>query len=293
MCPALHPRRCVCRPRGASVTGRRSGSPLGFSRNGPRSSSILARYARFAGARIRLTQYIGPRFIPRSAFRAARGHGPAGQRVGETWAAVMSSVSCSRRTMRARCRRDFTEETGSLRIWATSSLRALDVAQDHHRPVVGREQVDGPSHEGLGLPGEQTILGGGGPVGEQERALSRPVTVLLEGRQVVLEAHLELVAFAATAQQGGVGRHPVEPGPQRGPLLERADLLEEGEEHVLHHLLGVRLASRDAERHPVDPGGVALHQHLQGAGVPAAKTGDELRFGRGRPRLALMHRSAP
>src|SRR5260370_2435638 len=46
------------------------------------------------------------------------------QRHGAAWAADMARVSCSRRAIRARCRRDFTDETGSVKISALPSFES-------------------------------------------------------------------------------------------------------------------------------------------------------------------------
>jgi hypothetical protein len=123
------------------------------------------------------------------------------------------------------------------------------------------------------------------PVGEKERALPGPVPVVAEGRELVLQAHLQIQALAAPADQRRIGGHPVEPRAERGPLLECGDLLEKREKHVLYHFLGVRLAPGDPERHAVDPRRVPLHEDLQRAGVPPPQTCDQLGFRRRRARL--------
>jgi hypothetical protein len=68
----------------------------------------------------------------------------------------------------------------------------LDVAQQDDRPVVRRQQIDGPADVGVELAGEHLVLSAGRPVGEQEGALPRPVPVVLEARELVFEAHLQL-----------------------------------------------------------------------------------------------------
>src|SRR5439155_25491835 len=96
----------------------------------------------------------------------------------------------------------------------------LDVPERHDRPVALGQGVERPLQYPARLAREELALGILRPVGEEIGAVALPVTVRLEGRQVLLERGLELAALAPSFVQRRVRGDPVDPAPEGRALLE-------------------------------------------------------------------------
>ena len=87
---------------------------------------------------------------------------------------------------------------------------------------------------------------------------------------MVLEEDFPVGPLASPLDQRGVRGDPIDPGAERRPALEAADLAEQGQEDVLDDFLGVGLVAGDAVGETVHPGSEALHQALERGLLPAA-----------------------
>src|SRR6266545_7204746 len=106
----------------------------------------------------------------------------------------------------------------------------LDFPQDQHGPIGLGQLINGAREDAARLTVEELRFGSPGPVGQQIRAVTFPVAVFFEGREVFLEPHLELGPLAAPLEQGRIGRHAVYPGAEGRAPLEAVDLARQGEE---------------------------------------------------------------
>ncbi len=101
------------------------------------------------------------------------------------------------------------------------------------------------------------------------------MAVFLEGRQVILEADLELSSLPPAGDQGRIGGDTVDPGAQSSPAIKAIDPGREGQEDVLHDFLGIGLGARDGTGHPVDARGMAGHERFQRRHVALAQALDQ------------------
>src|SRR6266545_387659 len=157
----------------------------------------------------------------------------------------------------------------------------LHVPEHEERAVVFREPVEGRLEDLPRLAREQLVLRGVGPIRQHPGPVSFAMAVGEEGRQAILQADLQLAALAPALDERGIGRDPIEPGPESRPSLEGIDLPEKGQERVLHDLFGLRVVARDPEGHTVEAGAVALHQRFERRVVPRPQARDQRDVGGG------------
>lgn len=107
--------------------------------------------------------------------------------------------------------------------------------------------------------------------------------LLVEHGQEGIERHLRARAPRPQAVVCRVRGDAVEPGRERGFVLERADLLHEGHQHVLRDFLGVPLIGEQPAGDTVDPRAVPLHEQLDRTRLPAGEPPDQLLVARSEP----------
>ena len=84
-------------------------------------------------------------------------------------------------------------------------------------------------------------------------------------------------AVGAQHAQAPIGRDLVEPGPERGPLAELAEVTPGGHEGLLECVLGVLQGSQDAVAVHLQLAGVALDQVAERVVVAGPSPGDQVR----------------
>src|SRR5215831_690440 len=101
------------------------------------------------------------------------------------------------------------------------------------------------------------------------------MAVRQERRQVIFQLDLELYPLAPPLDQRCVGGDAIEPRAEGGPALERIDFPVEGEESILHDLLGIGVASRDADGDSIEPRSILRDETLQRGRIPGAQAVDD------------------
>ena len=114
--------------------------------------------------------------------------------------------------------------------------------------------------------------------------------VLAEVGQEVLDGALGMALEGAEPAQRRVDGDAVQPGPELGPSLEAADVLEGRRERLLDGVAGVLLVAQDAPGHEQHAAAVGAEAGLEGVVIAGPHAGQQGLIVQGRPgRAAWGH----
>ena len=158
------------------------------------------------------------------------------------------------------------------------SRQVLDLTQMEDLALQRRQAVQALADRGARLSGFDELMGG------PRRSNPSPVCIEARLERVLERLHRSVARNSAASLLDLVPKDPKQPGTDRRPSLETIEGREEGQEHVLHDVLGVLRRQTHATSGPIEPSGVRVDDRPERRRVTATQPIDQLRvIGRHHP----------